>query len=151
MQDNPNAGKDNSSSTFLLLEMNSEIPLYQQIRDQVVIAMAEGHLAQGDPLPTTRQLAIDFGINFHTVNKAYDVLRREGFVSLTRKQGTFVRQAPEENVAAIADWQNRLRTLLAEALARGLPPDEILGRCQVALDSFTPARTGANNEPQPAS
>ncbi len=126
-------------SVFLLLELSSEIPLYQQIRDQIVVAMAKGRLPDGSPLPTTRQLALDFGINFHTVNKAYDVLRREGFVSLTRKQGSFVRRAPEVDSRALEEWQARLRTLLAEAIARGLSTDEILERCQTILGAFPPA------------
>jgi GntR family transcriptional regulator len=124
------------ASVFLLLELASEVPLYQQIRDQIVVAIAEGRLRDGSPLPSTRQLAVDFGINFHTVNKAYDVLRREGFVSLTRKQGTFVRRAPEANPHWNKEWQVRLRTLLAEAAARGLSADAILNGCQAALDTF---------------
>ena len=151
MSNTSDVDQNTEPSAFLLLELNSEVPLYQQIRDQVVVAMAEGRLPDGSPLPTTRQLAMDFGINFHTVNKAYDLLRREGFVSLTRKQGSFVRQAPEENAAAIGDWQNRLRTLIAEAIARGLSADQVLGRCQAALDSFSPASSGAQNETHPAS
>jgi DNA-binding transcriptional regulator YhcF (GntR family) len=121
---------------LLLLELNSEIPLYQQIRDQIVMAMAGGRLPDGTPLPTTRQLALDFGINFHTVNKAYDLLRQEGFVSLTRKQGSFVRRAPDGDVHKNKDWQVRLRTLLAEAIARGQPADEVLEICRVTLETF---------------
>jgi GntR family transcriptional regulator len=121
---------------FLLLEFGSEIPIYQQIRDQIVVAIAEGRLIEGSPLPTTRQLALDFGINFHTVNKAYDVLRREGFVSLTRKQGSFVRRAPGPGQHMSEDWQARLRILLAEGVARGLSAHEVLERCQTALATF---------------
>jgi DNA-binding transcriptional regulator YhcF (GntR family) len=121
---------------FLLLEFGSEIPIYQQIRDQIVVAIAEGRLIEGSPLPTTRQLALDFGINFHTVNKAYDVLRREGFVSLTRKQGSFVRRAPGPDQHMSEDWQARLRILLAEGVARGLSAHEVLERCQTALATF---------------
>jgi GntR family transcriptional regulator len=129
------------SSVILLLDLNSEIPLYQQIRDQIVVAIAEKRLLDGSPLPTTRQLALDFGINFHTVNKAYDVLRQEGFVSLTRKQGSFVRRTPEKDLPRIAEWQGRLRTLLAEAVARGISNGEVLDLCQSALDTFPPPGT----------
>jgi GntR family transcriptional regulator len=132
--------QDLDSPVFLLLEMNSEIPLYQQIRDQIVVAMAEGRLPDGSPLPTTRQLALDFGINFHTVNKSYDLLRQEGFVSLTRKQGSFVRRAAEAEPQRIEDWQGRLRTLLAEAVARGLTGEEVLERCRAVLSGFPPGR-----------
>jgi GntR family transcriptional regulator len=125
------------SPSLFLLELNSEIPLYQQIRDQIVVAISEGRLPDGSSLPTTRQLALDFGINFHTVNKAYDLLRREGFVSLTRKQGSFVQRAPKVDPYKIEDWQGRLRTLLAEAVARGLSADMILETCQATLNTFS--------------
>jgi GntR family transcriptional regulator len=136
MSQNVDAGQNLESPVFLLLELSSDIPLYQQIHDQIVLAMAEGRLRDGSALPTTRQLALDFGINFHTVNKAYDLLRREGLVSLTRKQGSFVRLAPELDPRRLEDWQGRLRTLMAESLARGLSAEEILSRCQAALDTF---------------
>ncbi len=136
MNDDMDAEQNVESPVFLMLELSSNIPLYQQIRDQIVVAMAEGHLPDGSSLPTTRQLALDFGINFHTVNKAYDVLRREGFVSLTRKQGSFIQRAHGAEPHLAEDWQGRLRTLLAEAVARGLSADAILASCQAALDTF---------------
>ncbi len=130
------ADKPTMSAAFLLLDLASATPLYQQIRDQIVVAIADGRLPAGTALPTTRQLALDFGINFHTVNKAYDLLRQEGFVSLTRKQGTFVRAAPAADDRFAEEWQARLRTLLAEAVARGMPAGEILQCCRTALDAF---------------
>ena len=146
MNKETDAQQGEEASAFLLLELSGETPLYQQIRDQILVAMAEGKLADGSPLPTTRQLALDFGINFHTVNKAYDLLRREGFVSLTRKQGSFVRKAPEADSFFIEDWQSRLRTLLAEAVARGLSADEIIVRCQASLDAFSSSNTSTVRE-----
>ncbi|MGN9788517.1 GntR family transcriptional regulator [Nonomuraea sp. ZG12] len=59
----------------LLLDLDSETPIHQQIRDRMVEAIADGHLAAGAAPPSTRQLAVDLAINFHTVNKAYDLLR----------------------------------------------------------------------------
>lgn len=136
MNDKTDPKQNEATPLLLLVELNSEIPLYQQIRDQIVMAMASGRMPDGTPLPTTRQLALDFGINFHTVNKAYDVLRREGLVSLTRKQGSFIRRAPAGDERKNKDWQRRLRTLLAEAIARGLSAEEVLEVCQATLDTF---------------
>lgn len=62
---------------ILLIDLESDVPLYQQLRDRVVEAIAAGQLRAGDSLPSTRQLASDLGINFHTVNKGYDELRAE--------------------------------------------------------------------------
>ncbi|MGH8876878.1 MAG: GntR family transcriptional regulator [Stackebrandtia sp.] len=127
----------------LTLDVDSEIPIYQQIRDQVVLAIATGELAAGSPLPSSRQLGTDLAINFHTVSKAYDLLRREGFIRINRKSGTVVRRdrdsGPPE-AEQLAEWDTRLRTLLAEALAHGLNPERVLDHAKSQLDSFT---TGA--------
>ncbi len=110
----------------LLLDLDSETPIYQQIRDRMVEAIADGHLAAGAALPSTRQLAVDLAINFHTVNKAYDLLRREGIISINRKSGATVHasNSPPPEAEAAADWRRRARTLLAEADVRGLPKEE---------------------------
>jgi DNA-binding transcriptional regulator YhcF (GntR family) len=124
---------------ILNVDLASEVPIYQQLRDQIVEAIAEGVLADGDSLPATRILAADFGINFHTVNKAYDLLRQQGLIRLNRKSGAVV----TSTVAAPpfpADWTARARTLLAEAVARGLPADEVLQTCRSVLDSFDTRR-----------
>ena len=75
---------------ILNVDLASEVPIYQQIRDRIVEAIADGVLTEGSPLPATRALAADFGINFHTVNKAYDLLRQQGLIRLNRKTGAVV-------------------------------------------------------------
>ncbi|MGH3379569.1 MAG: GntR family transcriptional regulator [Actinoallomurus sp.] len=124
---------------ILVVETDSEVPLYQQLRDRVVEAIAEGSLRNGDSLPATRQLAADLGINMHTVNKAYDLLRREGLIRLGRRTGAVViRDAgtgpPAGDVAE--QWEARAHTLLAEAVAKGLSGAEIQRRCQAILEGF---------------
>jgi GntR family transcriptional regulator len=130
---------------ILVIEADGEVPLYQQLRDRVVEAIAAGELRSGDSLPATRQLAADLGINMHTVNKAYDLLRREGFLRLARRTGAVViRDAgsgPPASEDVAAQWESRARTLLAEAVAQGLPQAEIQRRCQEILDGF---RTGSS-------
>ena len=120
---------------ILNVDPAGDVPIYQQLRDQIVEAIAGGELAEGSPLPTTRALAADFGINFHTVNKAYDLLRRQGLIRLNRKTGAVV-IATTPDAAFRAEWATRARTLLAEAVARGMPADEVLATCRSTLDSF---------------
>ena len=125
---------------LLTVEPDGDVPIYQQLRDQIVVAVASGALVPGDSLPTTRQLAADLGINMHTVNKAYDQLRREGLISLGRRTGAVVARGPEDapaGAADVADWERRARTLLAEAYAKGMRPPEVLTRSQALLDEFT--------------
>jgi DNA-binding transcriptional regulator YhcF (GntR family) len=129
---------------ILLVEADSDVPLYQQLRDRVVEAIAGGELRAGDSLPPTRQLAADLGINMHTVNKAYDQLRREGFLRLARRTGAVVVRDPASGPpgdGVAAEWETRARTLLAEAVAQGLPGVEIERRCRAILDGF---RTGSD-------
>lgn len=123
---------------LLSIDLSSDTPIYQQIRDQVVVAIASGQLVEGSQLPTTRQLASDFGINFHTVNKAYELLHQEGFVLLTRKNGTRVHRANRADPGFTAAWSEQLKTLLAEAYIKGMTTAEILAHCQRALAAFSP-------------
>lgn len=124
---------------IIAVDLTSDVPLYQQIRDRVVEAIAEGRLAEGDSLPATRQLAVDLGINFHTVNKAYDLLRREGLLRVNRKSGAVVQRDARSGEPAAGfteEWQTRLKTLLAEAVAHGLGQDEVIERCRATLGAF---------------
>ncbi|MCZ9884587.1 GntR family transcriptional regulator [Arthrobacter sp. B2a2-09] len=120
---------------ILNVDLASDVPIYQQLRDQIVEAIADGVLAEGSSLPATRTLAADFGINFHTVNKAYDLLRQQGLIQLNRKTGAVVTPTVADPPFG-AEWAARARTLLAEAVARGLPADEVLKSCRSILDSF---------------
>lgn len=120
---------------ILTVDLDSEVPIYQQLRDQIVEAIAEGVLTEGSSLPSTRALAADFGINFHTVNKAYDLLRQQGLIRLNRKTGAVV-ALTDAGTPFLAEWTARARTLLAEAVARGVPAEEVLTTCRAVLDSF---------------
>lgn len=125
---------------ILAVDLSSDVPIYQQLRDRVVEAIATGELRAGDSLPATRTLAADFGINFHTVNKAYDLLRQEGLIRLNRKTGAVVLPTAADD-AFRADWIARARTLLAEAAAKGVPTDDIVAACRSVLDSFKVAQS----------
>ncbi len=134
---------------LLSIEPDGPVPIYQQIRDQIVEAIADGQLAAGAGLPATRQLAVDLGLNFHTVNKAYDLLRQEGLLRIGRKSGAVVQRDAASGPPRpgwVQDWAGRLRTLLAEAAAQGLPADDIIRHCQAALAGFAfpaaPAEAG---------
>lgn len=134
---------------LITVEPDGPVPLYQQIRDRVVEAIAAGQAATGSPLPSTRQLAMDLGINFHTVNKSYDMLRQEGLVRVGRKSGAVVRRDPDSGRpedAFVEEWSARLRTLLAEAVAQGLPAEELLELCAALVGGFAHAGRDGNTE-----
>lgn len=124
---------------LISIEPDGPVPIYQQIRDGIVEAIADGRMPVGASLPSTRQLAMDLGINFHTVNKSYDILRQEGLVRIGRKSGAVIARDPGSGPPApgFADeWAARLRTLLAEAAAQGLTPDQILTHSRTVLVGF---------------
>lgn len=78
---------------LLQIDFASQEPIYRQIRTQVVHAVATGELVPGDSLPSVRSLASDLGVNMHTVNKAYAMLRDEGYVQVRGRSGAFIADA----------------------------------------------------------
>ena len=72
------------------IDHSSAEPLYLQLRAQVIEAIARGELQPGQALPSVRALAADLGINLHTVNKAYAVLRDEGYVRMRGRAGAVI-------------------------------------------------------------
>ena len=72
------------------IDFNSDEALYLQLRNQIILGIATARIREGDELPSVRQLAGDIGINMHTVNKAYAVLKQEGFVKVDRRRGAVI-------------------------------------------------------------
>lgn len=111
---------------LLAIDMQSETPIYTQIAQQIIEGIAKGELIPGEGLPSVRALAVDLGVNLHTVNKAYHLLKQDGYVQINRKQGVII----EPDALPIADEQfkknllERLRPLVAEAVAREMEIDQ---------------------------
>jgi GntR family transcriptional regulator len=137
------------------IEINpqSPVPIYQQIRDRTVEALASGAVASGEQLASVRQLALEFGINVQTVSKAYDALRQEGLIRTNHKSGSVIARGPGDAAPAptfVDDWSGRLSTLLAEALVQGVTDAEILARAQHLLHSFAAQRGEVSSSPSSA-
>lgn len=75
---------------ILQIDFESQIPIYEQLKRQIIEGIAKGYLNPGSPLPSVRQLAEDIGINLHTVNKAYNILKSEGYVTIDRRVGAVI-------------------------------------------------------------
>jgi DNA-binding transcriptional regulator YhcF (GntR family) len=125
---------------LLYVDLTDGRPVYQQLRDQVVEGIATGAIAEGERLPTIRQLAADLAINFHTVARAYDLLRQEGFVQVGRRNGASICVRGE---AASPEWRAALRTTLAHAYAKGMASEEILRICREILATFQKGGTSS--------
>ena len=114
------------------LDFQSAVPIYRQIRDQVVLAVAKGELAPGERLPTTRALAEDAGVNVMTVSKAYQLLKAEGYLVTDRRAGAVVCALPGK--AALSEEQTaRLKLLAGEARLAGLSLDDFVAACKAAF------------------
>ena len=72
------------------IDQRSDVPIYEQLHRQFIAAIAGDELSPGDSLPSVRSLAVDLGINLHTVNKAYALLRDEGYIVMRRGAGATV-------------------------------------------------------------
>jgi GntR family transcriptional regulator len=121
------------------LDPLSDTPLYQQLRDRIVEAIAAGTLAPGDQLASVRQLAVSFGINVATVGKAYELLRDESLISTSHKSRSVIARGPASGPAVanfINGWTTRLTTILAEAVAQGMPLTEISAYTSTILTAF---------------
>lgn len=131
------------------IDPDSESPLYQQLRDQVVQAIADGTLQPGDALASVRQLASQFGINSATVGKGYELLRQEGFVRTSRRSGSVIARGPsdEPTPGFSAGWTGRLRTLLAEAVAQGMTEHGIRTTADSLLADFAAHRADPTGSP----
>ncbi len=112
----------------LQIEPESPVPIYVQIEDQVRALIAAGQLRPGDQLPTIRQLAVDLGVNYNTVARAYLELERAGVITTQRGRGTFVAGVPDEaRQAQRREEQLRaiLRAAVDEAIRLGYNRGEI--------------------------
>ncbi|MCC5911074.1 MAG: GntR family transcriptional regulator [Clostridiaceae bacterium] len=123
---------------FLQIQFESEIPIYQQIKNQIIRGIALGELELGEDLPSVRQLAADIGINFHTVNKVYNQLKQEGWVVIHRKSGVMVNPdlKPEKTPEYMESLEELLKITTAEAYLRGLEKKEFIALIEKNYESY---------------
>ena len=110
----------------MLIEMdfNSDEALYIQLRNQIILGIATSRFQEGDTLPSVRQLADEIGINMHTVNKAYSVLRQEGFVKVDRRKGAVI-ALDMDKIRTIEEMDEQLRVILAKGICKGISKEEV--------------------------
>jgi GntR family transcriptional regulator len=120
------------------LDLKSGVPVYRQLIDQVLVAIASGQLNSGDQLPTVRQLAVDLSINPNTVVRAYKELEIRGMLTTQQGTGTFI--TPKKVKIDDAQRQRRLSQMVGEFVARvsaeGYTVEDIMERLgELAGDS----------------
>lgn len=109
---------------FIEIDFNSDQAIYMQLRDQIIMGIASSRFQEGDMLPSVRQLADTIGINMHTVNKAYTVLKQEGYVKVDRRRGVMV-AVDIDRIRAIEEIREDLLVTLAKASCKNISREEV--------------------------
>ena len=106
------------------IDFNSEEAIYLQLTNQIIMGIVTSRLQEGDSLPSVRQLAETIGINMHTVNKAYTLLRQEGFVSIDRRRGAVI-AVDADKLKALEEMKQNLLVALARGCCRNVTREEV--------------------------
>ncbi len=113
----------------IAIKEDSDIPIYLQIRNQIVQGIAQGKLLPGEHLPPVRALAEEIGINFMTVNKAYQLLKQEGYLISDRRKGARIREEFPLAGGLSAETFELLKQIVSEAQLRGVSAGEFCELC----------------------
>lgn len=127
------------------LDMNSSTPIYVQLRNQIVMGIGRGELKFGESLPTVRQLAQDIGVNTMTVNKAYQILKTEGYIKIDRRHGAIVSDNIDMDIVFREKLENELELLLAEAAINGMDKNDFLSMCN---EIYSKIKVSGDSEPK---
>ncbi len=119
-------GKECGQGRVMVIEIdyNSPEAIYIQVTNQIIMQIATERLRQGDSLPSVRQLAETIGINMHTVNKAYALLRQEGYVTIHRRRGAVV-SVDMDKRKMLEEMHERLKVVLARGLCKRISREEV--------------------------
>lgn len=109
---------------YVKIDFNSDEAIYIQLRNQIIYGIATSKIREGDNLPSVRELAEYIGINMHTVNKAYTILKQEGYVKLDRRKGAVI-AIDIDKIQAIEDLREELRVILAKAMCKNVSCQDV--------------------------
>ena len=111
-------------SMIFSIDFDSDEAIYMQLCNQVILKIAMDQLKDGENLPSVLQMADTIGINMHTVNKAYTILRQQGYITMDKRRGAVI-TVNIDKLAAIRELEANLKVLVAGALCRNVSTDEI--------------------------
>lgn len=110
---------------IIKIDFNSSEAIYMQLRNQIIIGIAQNTIKDGESLPSVRQLADELGVNMHTVNKAYALLRNDGYLKLDRRKGAVVCISMDMKPKHIETMNVGMRMMVAEAICKDISLDEM--------------------------
>ncbi|MGN0308348.1 MAG: GntR family transcriptional regulator [Lachnospiraceae bacterium] len=120
---------------YIEIDFNSDEALYMQLRNQIILGIAASHFHEGQSLPSVRQLADEIGINMHTVNKAYSVLRQEGFLKVDRRHGAVI-AVDVDKIQAKAKMKEEMKVIIAKGRCKNISREEMHAIMDELYDSY---------------
>ena len=121
---------------IIKIDLESEEAIYIQLRNQIIMGIATDRIHEGDSLPSVRQLAENIGINMHTVNKAYTVLKQEGYIKLDRRRGAVI-ALDIDKIRSIERLREELSVLLARSVCKNISREEVHDLVDEIYDFYT--------------
>lgn len=131
---------------ILKIDFESAMPIYEQLGRQIIEGIAKGELKPGEELPSVRQLAEDIGINLHTVNKSYNILKDEGYLAVDRRKGAMIKNVlPKITEEYYESLEKELKYIIADAYCRGITKEQFLKQCENYFNEYIKSRDGEKN------
>ena len=106
------------------VDFNSDEAIYIQLCNQIIMGIATSAIHEGDSLPSVRRLADTIGVNMHTVNKAYSVLKREGYISLDKRRGAVI-SLDIDKLEELQVMKRQLQIVLARGCCKNISRQEV--------------------------
>lgn len=120
---------------YIEIDFNSDEAIYVQLQNQIIMGIAMNLIQEGDSLPSVRQLANTVGINMHTVNKAYSILKQEGFIRLDRRKGAVI-AVDMDKARELFEMKEQLRVLLARGRCKNISKEEVYALVEEIYDEY---------------
>lgn len=117
------------------IDFDSNEAIYLQLRNQVIMGIATSAFREGDSLPSVRQLAEILGVNMHTVNKAYTVLKQEGFITLDKRRGAVI-ALDIDRYKNLQELKNQLQIVLARGRCKNITREEVHELVDMIYDKY---------------
>ena len=117
------------------VDFNSDEAIYIQLCNQIIMGIATSVIHEGDSLPSVRRLADTIGVNMHTVNKAYSVLKREGYISLDKRRGAVI-SLDIDKLEELQVMKRQLQIVLARGCCKNISRQEVHELVDEVFDDY---------------
>lgn len=122
---------------ILKIDFDSEIPIYLQIKNQIILGIANKELKEGDELPSVRGLAEDIGVNMHTVNKSYTLLKDDGYIKIDRRRGAVIALELDHSNKIFNNKLNEdMEIYIAECINRGISLENLKNKIEKIFKEY---------------